>query len=331
MNTVTQTETAPTRRKFLKGLGGAVAGAALVSSASSCAKADSKAASASRKDAGPHPLATNVYPWATFYRRQGRDFDADLAGSLAEVKKSGADHFEPNLKSLEYVDTLADELQKQGLGMISVYVNSELHESEKAKASIDWVMSIVRKAKQRMGTRIVVTNPSPIRWGGPENKSDKQLEIQRDALQELGQAIHEEGMALAYHFHDPEFREGAREVHHMLAATDPRYVKLCLDAHWAFRGAGDSNVALHDVVKLYGDRIVELHIRQSKEGVWTEAFGEGDIDYARLTRELVALGISPLVTMEQAVEAESPNTMNGLEAHLISHGNGREVFAPFIA
>ncbi|MCB1123387.1 MAG: sugar phosphate isomerase/epimerase [Verrucomicrobiae bacterium] len=279
----------------------------------------------------PKPLSTNVYPWATFYRRQGRDFDADLASSLAEVKKSGADHFEPNLKSLDFVDTLSDELEKQGIGMISVYVNSELYEREKARESIDWVMSIVRKAKKRMGTQIVVTNPSPIRWGGPENKNDEQLEIQRDALEELGKAIHGEGMSLAYHFHDPEFREGAREVHHMLAATDPRYVKTCLDAHWAFRGAGDSNVALHDVVKLYGDRIVELHIRQSQGGVWTEAFGEGDIDYSRLTRELVDLGISPLVTMEQAVEAKTPNTMDALEAHIISHAKGREVFAPFVS
>jgi len=116
----------------------------------------------------------------------------------------------------------------------------------------------------------------------------------------------------------------------MLSGTNPRYVKLCLDAHWVFRGAGDSNVALHDIIKLYGDRIAELHIRQSSDGVWTEAFGDGDIDYQRLTRELVDLGVKPLVTMEQAVEAKSPNTMNGLKAHEISHARGREVFAPFI-
>ena len=90
-------------------------------------------------------------------------------------------------------------------------------------------------------------------------------------------------------------------------------------------------MALYDIIKLYGYRIVELHIRQSKGGVWTEAFGDGDIDHDRLTKELVKLGVSPMVTMEQAVEGKTPHTMNGLEAHKISHARARKVFAPFIS
>ncbi len=313
------------RRSFLKGVGGAAAGIALVGTNPSMSAASHNTMNTK------HPLSTNTYPWMTFYRREGGEFEANLSRAIAEVKKSGADHFEPNLKSLEFVDELSDELQKQGIGMQSVYVNSDLWDKEKAKASMDWVMSVVHKAKKRMGTKVVVTNPSPIQWGSPENKNDEQLAVQRDALEALGKAIHSEGMHLAYHFHDPEFREGAREVHHMLAATDSRYVKLCLDSHWAFRGAGDSNVALYDIINLYGDRIVELHIRQSKAGVWTETFGEGDIDHDRLTSELVKLGISPVVTMEQAVEAKTPHTMNALEAHKISHARARQVFAPFIS
>jgi inosose dehydratase len=313
------------RRKFVKQVTGAFVSASVGISAVS-ASAKSHSGMSTKK----YPLSTNTYPWGTFYKRVGKDMESDLPAFIAEVKQSGADHLEPNLKSLEFVDTLSKELQKQDIGMVSVYVNSELHDAEKAKTSMDWVMDIVQRAKKRMGSQIVVTNPSPIEWGGPQNKNDDQLAVQRDALETLGKAIHAEGMTLAYHSHDPEFREGAREFHHMLAATDPRYVKLCLDAHWVFRGAGDSNVALHDIVKLYGDRIAELHIRQSKGGVWTETFGDGDIDYSRLTRELVALGVSPLVTMEQAVEAGSSNRFNGLKAHEISHANGRNVFAPFI-
>tara|TARA_Y100000588_G_C14202828_1_gene903236 strand:- start:983 stop:1165 length:183 start_codon:yes stop_codon:yes gene_type:complete len=55
--------------------------------------------------------------------------------------------------------------------------------------------------------------------------------------------------------------------------------------------------------------------------IWSEAFGGGDFDHNRLTQELVDLGISPFVTMEQAVEEKSPNTMNGPQAHEISHAN----------
>ncbi|MEX0322812.1 MAG: sugar phosphate isomerase/epimerase family protein [Puniceicoccaceae bacterium] len=276
-------------------------------------------------------LVTNQYPWGTFYKREGRSWEDNLKTALGEVKQSGADSLEPSLRSVEQLDELCSQLDASGLGMITAYVNSTLHEQDQANQSIEEVLAIAKRAKALMGTKIFVTNPSPIRWGGPENKTDEQLMTQAEALQALGKALHEEDIHLAYHFHDPEFREGAREVHHMLAGTDPRYVKLCLDAHWAYRGAGDSNVALHDLVSLYGSRIVELHIRQSHNGVWSEAFGGGDIDYNRLVKEVNDLGVKPVVCMEQAVEKTSPNTMNGLEAHRISHSTARKVFKPFLS
>ena len=138
-------------------------------------------------------------------------------------------------------------------------------------------------------------------------------------------------MTLAYHNHDPELRLAARELHHMLASTNPEYVKFCLDSHWIYRGSGNSNIALFDIVELYGDRIVELHVRQSRDGIWTETLGEGDIDYARLVRVLNEKGIQPLVTVEQAVESESPKTMDSLAAHIISHAKAREIFADFLS
>jgi inosose dehydratase len=319
----------PNRRSFIKGIGGAVAGVTLLGTANqSMGKSH---VSGDKKSTTSLPLSTNSYPWFTFYQRQNRNWENELPKVISEIKISGSDCLEPNLKSVEFTDTLSAELEKQGIGMISVYVGSELHEKEKAKTSIDGILAIVKRAKKLMGTQIVVTNPNPINWGTEENKTDEQLEVQRDALNDLGQAISSEGMTLAYHFHAPEFRAGAREFHHMMASTNPEHVKMCLDSHWVFRGTGDSNVALHDVVKLYGDRVVELHLRQSRGGIWTETFEDGDIDHPRLARELEAIGVRPLVTMEQCVEAQSPNTMDSLAAHKISHAEVRKVFASFIS
>lgn len=78
-----------------------------------------------------------------------------------------------------------------------------------------------------------------------------------------GAALRKLGLHLAYHNHDAELRHGAREFHHMLTATDPENVKLCLDAHWVFRGCGDSEIAVFDALEHYHERIVELHLRQS--------------------------------------------------------------------
>ena len=152
-------------------------------------------------------------------------------------------------------------LKKHGLEMRSLYVNSTLHDAAQADKSIEEVLAAAAKAKA-VGTRIIVTNPSPIRWGGPENKTDEQLKIQAAALDKLGARLKPMGLILAYHNHDMELRNAAREFHHMMVGTDPANVTLCLDAHWIYRGAGNSQVALFDVLKLYGPRVTELHLRQ---------------------------------------------------------------------
>ena len=276
-------------------------------------------------------LATNIYPWLTFYRRQGCDFEANLESSIKEIKESGADSLEPILSTPEKTVQLADALINQGVAMVSAYVNSKLHEKADVQESIDTVLKLTRIAQDRMGTKIIVTNPIPIRWDGPENKNDDQIKLQGESLTTLGEALSREGLTLAYHNHDSELRLAGCEFHHMLASTDPRYVKFCLDSHWIFRGSGDSNVALYDVIKLYGDRIVELHVRQSREGIWTETLGDGDIDYSFLTKVTREIGIHPLVTVEQSVEENSPNTMDSFAAHKISHARARDIFASFLS
>ncbi len=273
-------------------------------------------------------LATNQYPWGTFYGREGRNFNASLDKGLAEIAKSGLDGYEPLVTSPGQIDRLGPLLKKHGLAMRSLYVNSTLHETGVADKSIGEVLAIAKKAKQT-GTKIIVTNPSPIRWGGPENKDDAQLKVQANAMDKLGSELRKRGMILGYHNHDIEMRNAAREFHHMMVGTDPRNVTLCLDAHWIYRGAGNSSVALFDILKLYGRRVTELHLRQSKDGVWTEAFGEGDIDYQRLAEYLLRINVKPLLVMEQAVEAKTPKTMDAVEAHRKSDLYARRIFAGF--
>lgn len=273
-------------------------------------------------------LATNQYPWFTFYRRENRNFDQSLDASLGEIAASGMDGLEPLVTDPAQIDRLAPLLEKHGLQMRSLYVNSTLHLPEATDKSIESILAIAEKAKT-VGTRIIVTNPNPVRWGGQEDKDDAQLRFQASALTRLGEKLAALGLTLAYHNHDAELRNAAREFHHMMVGTDPKLVTLCLDAHWIYRGAGNSAVALMDVVQLYGPRITELHLRQSAGGPWTETFGEGDIDYPALAEHLLRIGVKPLMVLEQAVEKETPKTMDAVEAHRRGGQYARQVFAGF--
>lgn len=270
-------------------------------------------------------LATNAYSWSVFYQREERNFSADLDAGLGDVAASGLEGYEPGIGSADEIATLAPLLRKHRLQLRSIYVNSTLHTDEDAARSVANILAVARAAKT-VGTRIVVTNPNPIQWGGAQNKNDAQLRTQADALDRLGAALADMGLALAYHNHDIELRQAAREFHHMMLGTHPDRVGLCLDAHWVFRGAGDSAVALFDVVKLYGKRVRELHLRQSQQGVWSETFGPGDIDYEALARELHRQGVTPHLVLEIAVEKDTPKTLSPVEAHRRSAEYARRLF-----
>ncbi len=307
------------RRRFVKDL--AIAGGAIVMGTQTVGTTQ-------RKRGRKLHLVCNQYPWTVFYRRENRNFNEDLDKGLSEVAASGMDGYEPLANNPQEIDRLGPLLKKHGLEMRSLYVNSLLHEKDKADESIESVLAIAEKAKG-IGTKIIVTNPSPIQWGGPQNKNDAQLKVQAAALEKLGRLLQAMGLTLSYHNHDIELRNAAREFHHMMLGTDPAYVTLCLDAHWIYRGAGNSAVALFDVLKLYGPRITELHLRQSKNNIWTETFSDGDIDYPALAKYMLNIGIKPHIVLEQAVETGSPKTLTTLEAFKKSSQYARRVFAKF--
>jgi inosose dehydratase len=277
--------------------------------------------------APPYPVSCNVYTWYTFFGRENRDWSADLDRSMEEYAQSGLKAFEPSLGDVAEVAKLAPALKKHTIAMPSVYIGSVLHNADEAKKSMQSFLAIA-DAVRPLGTKIVVTNPNPIRWGGAENKNDAELEIQAKNLDVLGAELRKRGMTLAYHNHDVELRAGAREFHHMLAATNPNNVKFCFDVHWVYRGCANSQVAVFDVLKLYGKRVVELHIRQSVDGVWSEVFGDGDIDYGRFAKELKSLGLRPHLVLEQCLEEKSAKTISAVEATKQSLVYAKKVFAP---
>jgi inosose dehydratase len=267
-------------------------------------------------------IATNVYPWKTFSERDKQKWDPSDDACLEAVAATGI----PGLEPVGFPADYAAKLKKHGLECRSIYVNSKLHAAADAAKSIETVLRTAESAA-KAGVKLIVTNPDPIRWGSLDDKTDDELKRQAEGLDGLGAKLRAMGLTLAYHNHDSEFRRGAREFHHMLAGTDAQNVKFCLDAHWVFRGSGDSQIALFDAVRLYGSRIVELHLRQSRGGTWTEVFtADGDIDYARLKKELTLLKLNPHLVLEQAVEAKTVKALDRVAAHKVSLANCRALF-----
>ncbi|MBK8281828.1 MAG: TIM barrel protein [Saprospiraceae bacterium] len=275
---------------------------------------------------GQYPISSNTYDWLTFFRRDGKEWGKDLDEDIKLYATSGLTAIEPSLDSVQQAINYIAVLKKYNIQMPSIYVGSVLHQAQAAHTSILKILEIADIVKA-FGTKIIVTNPNPISWAQPENKSDEALKTQAIALEDLGTKLRAKGLHLAYHTHNMELRAGAREFHHMLQNTNAKNVSFCFDVHWVYRGSDDSELAVFDVLKMYGHRVIELHIRQSQQGIWKETFSaEGDIDYSRFAAELKRLKVMPHLVIEQCLEEKTPNTMSVVEAHRMDLMNVKRVF-----
>jgi inosose dehydratase len=271
------------------------------------------------KDDAPH-IACNQYPWIKYFQRDGKKFGQDWDTSIKAMKEAGLDGFEAMIGSPEQFKQLKPYLEKYGIELRSIYHGCKMDTPETAEATYNRILAIAEAGKP-LGLKIIVVNMSE------HDKTDQRLRCQADALDRIGAALREKGMKLAVHFHTPELEHAAREFRHNLVGTDPENVGLCFDTHWIFRGSDNSEVAVFDVMKLFGDRVVELHLRQSKDGTWTETFGPGDIDYVRLAEYFKAKGYHPHIVLEQAPEGKTPHTMDAVEALRKSADYTRDIFS----
>jgi inosose dehydratase len=185
---------------------------------------------------------------------------------------------------------------KDGVDVPITYSGGRMHEPENA---IEKILALATSAA-RAGTVAIDINPDPI---GRE-KTDAELTVQAENLNRLGEALRKREQRLFVHHHTPEMASNAREWRHILNHTDPALVSLTVDTHWAYRGGQD----WMGIVREAGKRLASLHLRNSVGGVWSESFGEGELDYSKLANYLREAGLHPYLVVELAYESKTPHT-----------------------
>jgi inosose dehydratase len=257
-------------------------------------------------------IGTQMYPWLQhFHETRGKYDDACVEEAMQQSAAAGLGAWEQSVTSATEAEKLGGWLKRFKLKLDSIYAGGDLHTAA-WRTNADSIIQQGAWAKT-LGAKIVTSNPNPLPQG--KDKTDEELRTQAAALNYVAKGLRDIGMTLAYHTHDPEMRQGSREFHHMMLATRESGMKFCLDSHWIFRGLGSSNVGLHDVVDLYGDRIVTMHLRQSRGGIWSEHLGEGDIDYAPIVAKLRQINFNGPLIIETAFEKGTPRTMSMTESH----------------
>jgi inosose dehydratase len=240
----------------------------------------------------------------SFAQRQGVDWSPSLRDEAMQMTAdAGLDAFEDLADSPAAVESTATSARRIGVSTPSFYSNVRLHDAD-AEAQVERYAKVAASVANIGGSYLNV-NAEPVDWNKPLDKNDEQLARQAAAMIDLQAACLDVGITLAYHTHDAEMRQAAREVHHMLLNVPD--LQLCFDPDWFYAGTGMSLLATIDWARLWGSRTVMLHLRDRVDGTWAETFGDGEIDYDPVLAGLPH--VPDLWLLEQAVDPERNLTM----------------------
>jgi sugar phosphate isomerase/epimerase len=104
-------------------------------------------------------------------------------------------------------------------------------------------------------------------------------------------------VVLNLHNHTYEVENGLHDLEGTLARLPD--VKLGPDLNWLVRGGVDPAEFIHR----FGKQIVFMHIRDQKaDGTWSEAVGEGNMDYVGIAKALHAIPFTGDAVIEIAHE-----------------------------
>jgi inosose dehydratase len=240
-------------------------------------------------------LSVEAYIFQQYAQRARKPLGEVLAEVIPMARAAGFHNVELNQAFFtpELRPRTIALLHANRLRMPSVYVGGAMHETAAAEKTIALALEIAELCRP-FGCTAVVNNPNP-KAGGIE-KTDAELSLQAELINRLGATLKARGFELRIHNHTPEIVSNAREFRSTLHNTDPASVSICLDLDWVYQGGMDP----HDLLREAGPRVKEIHVRSSKDKLWLESFGEGDVDYRRIATEMKQAEQHPLIVVELA-------------------------------
>jgi len=240
-------------------------------------------------------VVVGAHGWVYAAPLPGHDYTPKLEEIFADLKYGGIEAFELMdvvLRHDDAVDRLGTLSHQYSLPILGTSYSAEMWDRSKQSAILeDAELIMTRLAK--LGGRTFGTSVGQTRTPKTEEQLDAQAEVLRKVIA-LGKA---RGIVLNLHNHTYEVANGLHDLKGTLARIAD--VKLGPDLNWLVRG-GVNPVAF---IQTYGKQIVFMHIRDQKaDGTWTEAVGEGSMDYLAIGKALHAIPFQGDAVIELAYE-----------------------------
>jgi inosose dehydratase len=274
------------RREFTFGVGAAAAALAT----SRVFAAGDKA----RSRAGDISIGYAAITWGEKGARQA-------ISEIAAVGYPGIQLRSNILKDFPSPEALKAELAKAHLTFACYSGGGPTAEPAKRAADIEKFMTGAKFAHGAGALSVQATSPKRLENPTPAEKAAALKEFSV-TLNELGKQTAAIGLPLVVHPHMGQLLQDPDELDTVMAATDPRYVKLLLDTgHFAAAG-GDPTKAM----KTHAKRLAMMHIKDvaprpdspaGKKYQFVE-LGQGKVDFKGLFAALRAAGYHGWVVVE---------------------------------
>jgi sugar phosphate isomerase/epimerase len=219
------------------------------------------------------------------------------------------------LRKRETVERIGELSQKHELPVIGTSFSGPMWNRDKHEAVLEDAELVIGHLAKLKGKTFGVSVGA-----APRKKTAQQLDVQANMLRKIMAIAEKHGVTVNLHNHTYEVVDDLHDLKGTLERIPD--AKLGPDLNWLLRGGVDPVWFIQN----YGEQIVFLHLRdQYKDGRWSEALGEGDMDYAAIGKALCKVKFSGIAVIELAHESKFEITRPLRETWRISRHYVRQV------
>lgn len=189
-----------------------------------------------------------------------------FAEMLATIKHTGYDGFEIGVQRVDLSDAAQFRAQVADAGLETAGIHTHFRLDQP-----DWIDGAEAYVQRSAEFAAAVNAPYLPMSGRRMIKTDEQLALMADLLNNFGRIAATNGLRFCYHHHDWELADDWRELRFLMANTDPDYVGILSDIGWIIK-AGQT---ISDVLDAYGNRIVTFHVKDAPADGWFTELGKG--------------------------------------------------------
>ena len=270
------------------------------------------------QEKGNATVGVDAHLWV-YASRFPPDWDCTpiLDDVFSELRYAGYDKIElmeSVLKPEGAVERILKLIEKHKLPVSGTSYYGDMWDKNQQQRILDDIELVLQRLHAVGGNMIGLTVGD-----AKHKKTEAELDAQAETLKKILAICKSHQVVANLHNHTFEVADGMHDFKSTLARVPD--LKLGPDLNWLVRGGVDP-VAF---IKTYGHQMVYMHIRDQKsDGKWTDAVGEGVMDFPAIAKALKEINYKGRAAVELALDAPPVRPIK--ESWKMSRDYVRQVF-----